>query len=285
MIKQLFTVFVALSLAACATTEDVFENTPLSDAPLHGKFVWHDLVTDDIDAAKAFYGSLFGWSFRDTQRPEGGPYTLVVGAGGRILGGMIEVEDPGNGVDYSRWLGYISVPDVDASAAAVTRLGGAMVVAPREVGSFARAAVARDAQGAVVGFLDSHVGDPQDPPTQHVGDVTWNELLAANDVSASAFYLEAAGYEVTTTWRNGGEYHTLNRGGVARAGIQDRPNDQVSPLWLTHFAVVDPASAASKAASLGGNVVMAPSAKVRDGNLAIITDPTGAVLALGPLDK
>ena len=37
-----------------------------------GKFVWHDLLTDDISAAKEFYSGLFGWTFE-----EQGEYCLV----------------------------------------------------------------------------------------------------------------------------------------------------------------------------------------------------------------
>ncbi len=29
-----------------------------------GRVVWHDLVTRDVDASKAFYGALFGWTWR-----------------------------------------------------------------------------------------------------------------------------------------------------------------------------------------------------------------------------
>src|SRR5258705_4371031 len=40
--------------------------TTASGSPrLPGKFVWADLVTDDLAAAQNFYGRLFGWTFRD----------------------------------------------------------------------------------------------------------------------------------------------------------------------------------------------------------------------------
>jgi hypothetical protein len=41
---------------------------PLNDPPaaqhLPGKFVWADLVAPDVEAARRFYGKLYGWSFR-----------------------------------------------------------------------------------------------------------------------------------------------------------------------------------------------------------------------------
>ena len=39
---------------------------------LPGKFVWADLVTDDVPTARKFYAQLFGWTFRDV-----GNYTIA----------------------------------------------------------------------------------------------------------------------------------------------------------------------------------------------------------------
>ena len=47
------------------------------------------------------------------------------------------------------------------------------------------------------------------------------------------------------------------------------------PLTLT-----DPAVAAAKAESLGGKILLPVSPQVREGTMAVIQDPTGAVLVL-----
>jgi predicted enzyme related to lactoylglutathione lyase len=36
-----------------------------------GTFCWVDLTTTDAEGAKAFYGDLFGWEFRDDEIPDG----------------------------------------------------------------------------------------------------------------------------------------------------------------------------------------------------------------------
>src|SRR5450755_5063242 len=42
---------------------------------------WVDLQTTDVDAAKAFYGGLFGWKFDDQPMPDDAPYSMaLVGA-------------------------------------------------------------------------------------------------------------------------------------------------------------------------------------------------------------
>ncbi len=75
-----FRLLLALTLTgtitACSvTTPGAAGAVSLSNEPLLGKFVWHDLVTDDPAAARRFYGSLLGWEFEQTTHPRGGDYT------------------------------------------------------------------------------------------------------------------------------------------------------------------------------------------------------------------
>ena len=102
-----------------------------------------EIYVNDVARAKAYYGGLFGWTFEETTRDTGEPYTLIL-ADGRYVGGMVELADPGDGQDYTRWLGYYAVPDVDAAAKDTAEAGGSVEVAPVDLGSLARAAAIRD---------------------------------------------------------------------------------------------------------------------------------------------
>src|SRR5215471_1113555 len=63
--------------------------TTVSGSPrLPGKFVWADLVTDNVPAAGKFYGALFGWTFRTA-----GDYTIASN-GDRPLCGMFQRARP-----------------------------------------------------------------------------------------------------------------------------------------------------------------------------------------------
>src|SRR5262252_6851120 len=56
----------ALRPAAGANAPTLPPLTSVANSPrLPGKFVWADLVTDDVPAARKFYGQLFGWKFSD----------------------------------------------------------------------------------------------------------------------------------------------------------------------------------------------------------------------------
>lgn len=275
------TLLMVVFVSACSTAGGpVDSGQKLSSEPLTGKFVWHDLVTDNINVSRDFYSGLFGWEFENSTRPGGaGPYVLVR-SGGKLIAGMVELADPEGATDYSRWLGYISVIDVDASAKKTSIAGGQVVITPRNLGKFARVAVVRDPQGAVFGLARSHAGDPVDGQQKKAGHVVWNELLAADSEKAGAFYRSLMAYEVKTISRRGGEYTMLRSSGMDRAGILQRPVADIEPLWLTYFAVSDPVKAAKRVEQLGGKVLLPPSDDFREGTVALVTDPSGAVLAL-----
>ena len=135
--RLLAALLLLAGITACETTGGGrVTDMPLSAEPLAGKFVWHDLMTDDVAVARRFYGGLFGWSFESTTGPNGGDYTLIT-AGSQLVGGMVQLADPA-GEDYSRWLGYLSVPDVDEAGAFAQSKGGITVVGPLDLPNIGR---------------------------------------------------------------------------------------------------------------------------------------------------
>ena len=216
-----------------------------SDEPLVGKFVWYDLITDDADAARRFYGGLFGWTFETTQGPLGDDY-LLVRDDGVYIGGIVTRADPSDNIEFSRWLPYVSVADVDASADRARAAGAQVVVAPLDV-RLGRVAAIVDPEGAAIGLARSDIGDPDDETTAgQPGRVVWTELLADDEAAAASFYEAVVGYNAGTVERRGGLYTLLRAGGFDRAGILPNPTDW-EPQWLAYFGVEDPAAAAMRA--------------------------------------
>ena len=58
------------------------------------------------------------------------------------------------------------------------------------------------------------------------------------------------------------------------------PWDNVRPNWLPYVKVADPAAVVKKAEALGGEVIVSPSANIRNGSVGLIADPTGGVVAV-----
>jgi predicted enzyme related to lactoylglutathione lyase len=267
-------------VAACTTaSQSDFAGMSFSEEPLAGKVVWNDLITEDLAAAREFYGGLFGWTFEDAQERDGGEY-IVARDGDIYVAGILSVAPRQDGQKLTRWLPYVSVDDVD-TAISRSKAGGATVAVDSREVSLGRVAAIVDPEGAVIGLASSRIGDPDDNSTRAApGRVVWSELLSSDPVAASAFYRLLAGYDIEIIERRGGLYTLLSNNGVHRAGIMPRPADEIEPVWLTYFGVSDPKSAAARARELGGTVLVPPSPELREGTMAIVTDPVGAVLVL-----
>ena len=249
-----------------------------SSEPLVGKVVWNDLVTEDLDAARRFYGELFGWTFESTTRG-GRPYAIAK-SGDIYVAGLLSIAARSDGATQSRWLPFLSVTDVDAAVAKATASNAKVAVGARDVG-LGRVAAIIDPEGAVVGVARSRIGDPDDATTKAAANrVVWTELIASNPQAAADFYRSVIGFDVRPIERRGGQYTLLLAEGVERAGILRKPVDQWQSVWLTYFGVADPAAAAARAQSLGGKVLLPPSQEIREGSMAVVSDPSGAVLVL-----
>ena len=267
-------------IAACTTSSKPnISGMSFADGPLTGKVVWHDLITDDLASAKRFYGGLFGWTFEETQLRNGNDYALAR-SGDVYVGGMVAVAAPDDGSEYSRWLPYVSVTNVDEAVARGLAAGADIAVSARDV-DLGRVAAIVDPEGAVIGLVTSTVGDPDDRTTAAAPSrPVWTELLSDDPEGAAKFYQALAGYDIDTIDRRGGSYTFLTNNGINRVGIMEKPGDEVSPVWLTYFGVNDPAAAAAQAESLSGKIILAASPELRDGTMAVVTDPAGAVLVL-----
>jgi predicted enzyme related to lactoylglutathione lyase len=273
-------VLIAAGIAACTTSSKPdLSGMTFADDPLIGKVIWHDLITEDLDGAKRFYGGMFDWTFEDTKAPSGQDYS-VARSGNVYVAGMVTIESPADGSNYSRWLPYISVADVDAAMTLVTAAGGTVAATARDV-NLGRVAALIDPEGAVIGLARSKFGDPDDRTTAAgPGRPMWTELLSDDAESAIGFYQALVGYDLRVLERRGGQYNLLGGNGVDRVGVMQNPSEDVSPVWLTYFGVTDPAAAAEKAESLGGRIILPPSPEFRNGTLAVVADPSGAILVL-----
>jgi predicted enzyme related to lactoylglutathione lyase len=243
---------------------------------LPGKFVRADLLTNDLPASTAFYGSLFGWEF--TTHPE----RAAILSGERELGSIFERDLPPDDVRKPRWIAYMSVPDVNAAQQTVSQHGGNTLLAPREVADVGTLAVFSDAEGAVFGAIHLAAGDPEDYLAEP-GDWIWLQLLSRDAVKAGEFYARLAPYELFDdgTGEGDGRY-LLASEGYARAALKTIPADraELKPAWLPFVRVANILEATGRVPQLGGKVLVQPRPELFDGKVAVIADPTGAALGI-----
>jgi hypothetical protein len=243
-----------------------------------GKFVWFDLVTTDLAAARRFYGAVFGWQFR-TAGEAPASYTLVQDAGQNIAGMFLHTPPPG-ATRGARWLSLISVDDPAKVVGYVEQHGGTVLVPPATIAGRGTHVLFRDPQGAVFGVLKSASGDPADTPVAD-GDFFWVDLLTPDPARAAEFYRGFAAYDVSERELGPGVTRAvLASGGYARAGIASLPAAVRQPGWLPYILVEDVAGTLDKARAAGGRVLVEPRADLLDGSLAVIADPSGGVLGI-----
>ena len=87
-----------------------------------GQFIWYELMTPDVDAAKAFYDSVVGWNI-DHQSAFPNGYRMIGRSDGKSAGGVLPLTDEmqQHGARPT-WLAYIHVADVDGAAPPVSAL-------------------------------------------------------------------------------------------------------------------------------------------------------------------
>ena len=261
------TVMMMGLLSACNS----MKATPVADPPTlvqhTGKFVWHELLTPDIDSAKSFYAVLLGWTFNAADN-----YTVVLNKG-KAIAGMVPLEaDSGQALE-ARWLASLSVADLEKATAAATSAGGIIHEGPRVIENRGRYAFVSDPGGAQLILLRAGSGDPDDSEPE-IGAWLWDELWTDDTAAAIQFYQDIVGYN---TIADNSDYNIAVNQDIWRAGIRPMPIKGMSPRWIPVIRVKDPEATAKRAEKLGGHVLLAPDQTVASAKVALIADPTGAV--------
>ncbi|HEY2682849.1 MAG TPA: VOC family protein [Steroidobacteraceae bacterium] len=282
---KVFASLILLSLGASAAYAAQFELPPLNDPPSTehhvGKIVWADLVTPDLSAAEKFYGTLFGWSFRDV-RAGAGNYVLA-SVNGRPVAGMLEKALPSSGEKHqAAWLTFISVRDVDAIKRNAVANKAKVLRDSVSYPMRGRQAVLADPEGAVFAILASSSGDPPDYLAAP-GEWIWSSLHAKDPGAEAAFYQTLFAYDVFDSPTEDGLQHlVLSSDDYARASANALPDGTAKRRahWLNFIRVDNAADVAAKAATLGGKVLVDPHADKNGGMVAVIADPAGAPLGI-----
>lgn len=243
----------------------------------HGTYIWYELLTTDPAAAADFYGKIIGW----TTAPFGGgehEYTIA-SAGSEGVAGIMKNPMPTAPV----WLGYVGVDDVDAAAAKLTALGGAIHMGPQDLPGVGRMAFVEDPQG--VKFYLMRGSSPEDSTAfkpMADGHCNWNELITTDQDAALGFYSDMFGWEKSGAMPMGemGEYSFINHHGEPIGAMMNKQPDWPHALWNYYFRVSGIDAAAERIKSHGGSVTFGPM-EVPGGDWVVNgIDPQGAAFGI-----
>jgi predicted enzyme related to lactoylglutathione lyase len=251
------------------------------------RFFWHDLMVKDVEKAKAFYGELFGWSFKAESGPE--PYTHIM-AGTNGLGGIMKLDDKMGAPPH--WLGYVDVENVDATLKASTQNGGKVLVPKQVIPDVGDWAIVADPQGAVVApmvYRGKDAGKPESMGRPKPGEFCWDELYTKDPAAASSFYGKVFGWGHDAMEMPGwGTYHLLKRTGVKddkglernAGGVTKLQGGATNPYWLSYVAVADCDASTARASKLGAKTIVPPMDIPDVGRFAVFFDTQQVAFAI-----
>ena len=271
LLPVLIVLILALQLVAgCSSLKLPPVASPATGVYHQGKFVWYDLLTDDVILAKKFYGELFDWSFETS-----GSFTVVIN-NGQSIGGIVELQPKDGEESTPRWIPLLSVADVDQAVALVKEVGGTIHEGPVDMPKRGRGALISDPQGAPLLLLRALKGDPPDREPS-IGSWLWIELWSDDPEASLGFYQELCGYSST---KDGEDYWILERDEQWRGGIRSMPDGERLKIccWIPVVRVRDTGEISELAEKLGGRVLVKPGNTNDGSSVALIEDPGGALL-------
>lgn len=246
-----------------------------------GRFLWLELMTTDVDAAKAFYTDVIGWGTQ-TMEGMGPPYTMFTAASGPV-GGVwpLSEEERAQGVP-PHWRAYIGTPDVDGVTQKALDVGGRLLMKAMDVPNTGRMSVVTDPHGAAFGPYKPHESSGAPLAPAKVGEFSWHELMAGGYEEAWKFYQSIFGWNETGAHDMGpmGVYHMYGIGDHSLGGMMTKPADMPMACWIHYVRVADMDAAVERVKAGGGQILNGPMPVPGGDTIAQCLDPQGAMFAL-----
>jgi predicted enzyme related to lactoylglutathione lyase len=258
----------------------------------HGVPCWVDILEPDPEAARRFYGALFGWEFEGPAEMAGVPdgEYYVARVRGRDVAGV--GSQPAEGASpVPAWNTYIWVDSADEAEAGVRNAGGSVVVEPLDALPAGRMAVLTDPAGAVFCFWEAQLRKGAQLVNEP-GAWSMSSLNTRDPEGAKRFYGTVFGWEPEAMQLGDAEFALFRLPGfvggepeqpvprdvvATMAPMGDQFGDSVPAHWGVDFWVDELDATVEKADQLGGKVVVPPY-EIPDTPLrqAVLADPQGA---------
>ena len=117
-----------------------------------GAITWTDLTVGNPVEIRDFYSRVVGWKHSEVEMEGYSDFSMNAPGSGQTIAGICHARGS-NAQLPPQWLVYITVADVDRSAALCKELGGKVIAGPKEMGSHGRYCVIQDPAGAVAALF------------------------------------------------------------------------------------------------------------------------------------
>jgi predicted enzyme related to lactoylglutathione lyase len=234
---------------------------------------------DDVPAARRFYEQAFGW----TWTPWGPPGFLQTRTAGRSLMGALQDRRPIGGHVMPDIELSFGVDDLDATIAAITAHGGALIMAPFNIEGVGRLVFFKDSEGNIAGAMQYEPGMTPAGEAPRGSALFASFGINADDVArARAFYESVFGWAFKP-WGPPGFYTCEDTDGDLSILLQGRhpgPGGRDEPGLSVTFAVDDITAAVAAVRAAGGEALSAPHHIETVGHHVFMASPDGLVCAI-----
>ncbi|WP_308290411.1 VOC family protein [Streptomyces meridianus] len=189
-------------------------NPGLDAVTLPGTLTWTELHTDDVEAARSFYHTVFAWeTAEDSPFPEGRPYVVVSTATGgpdAAVGGIMQLDEERRAAGaVPQWRPYFEVTDVDDVVDRARAEGGDVEIPVVELEDVGRMAALTDPFGAPFSVIRSMraartPASPEPATSEESDDAEAGEPAAAAEGTAGETGKKEVAAETGGTGGTGG---------------------------------------------------------------------------------
>lgn len=117
-------------------------------------YSWNELMSRDVETARAFYSQVFGWAYEEFDMGPAGTYHVIAGGGNNGLGGLMAMPAEVPAEVPSHWVAYFTVADLDTTVATAIGAGGQVLAGPMDIPDVGRSAALTDPAGGAFSVLE-----------------------------------------------------------------------------------------------------------------------------------
>jgi predicted enzyme related to lactoylglutathione lyase len=243
-------------------------------------FSYSDLQTTDLEAAKAFYTSLFGWGVDEQPMGPGQVYAMFKKNGKTTAAASLQPSQQAEAGVPPMWSSYFTVDDVDTRTKELESAGGVIHAGPFDVFEAGRMSVVTEPSGAFFCLWQpkDNIGSEvmNEPNT-----LTWTECVSADADKTTEFFSTLFGWNAEEMpAATGGRYILMKKGDQPACGVMTSPTPGMPSFFLVYFAVENCDETVAKAEELGARIQQPATPIPGVGRFALIADPQGAGFGL-----
>ena len=262
--------FLLNSYASLATQVETSNQEIIKNQ--HGKLVWADLYTGDVDASLKFYQQTFGWTVKAFAK-EQAKYHLLYD-NGQAIAGVLARDSKRNKTDNALWVGSIDTDNVSSRSELAAKNNATIILAPHDFTLYGKRSVLADPQGGVIALLELDLTNKNHQKISNKWD--WAQLFSTDTKQAALFYQKTFDYTLEPVNTKSDNFFLIQAEMVQASIVKLPLSFEQRDRWVNFIEVDNIKTMLSKATTNGATVIYQP----ENSGLAIIADPNGALLGL-----